>query len=178
MWFWCRRHRQDRSCSDDGNDPLKLIIRNTSPPKEASALPYQGRYPCGHCRERRLVLRHLLPWSRRKSRAQWVCLELAQSRPIPGFQISVITAELGAVSLTPAKPLFPEPSRFLGPVKMGAPHLWTSAKTWNTHPMARHICSAGRRRERPQAPPCINRANPARCSRPWSAAPTTSHTRT
>ena len=30
-----------------GDDPLNLEIHNTSPPKTASARPYQGRYPCG-----------------------------------------------------------------------------------------------------------------------------------
>lgn len=30
-----------------GDDPLKLIIKNTSPPKRALAAPYRGRYPCG-----------------------------------------------------------------------------------------------------------------------------------
>jgi hypothetical protein len=30
-----------------GDDPLRLTLRNTSPPKVASALPYRGRYPCG-----------------------------------------------------------------------------------------------------------------------------------
>ena len=30
-----------------GDDPLQLSIKNTSPPKEAWAKPYRGRYPCG-----------------------------------------------------------------------------------------------------------------------------------
>ena len=30
-----------------GEDPLKLTIRNTGPLKQASALPYHGRYPAG-----------------------------------------------------------------------------------------------------------------------------------
>lgn len=30
-----------------GDDPLKLVITNTSPPKQAMAAPYRGRYPCG-----------------------------------------------------------------------------------------------------------------------------------
>ncbi len=30
-----------------GDDPLKLVIHNTAPPKQASALPYHGRYPAG-----------------------------------------------------------------------------------------------------------------------------------
>ena len=30
-----------------GDNPLNLELRNTSPPKVASALPYQGRYPGG-----------------------------------------------------------------------------------------------------------------------------------
>lgn len=30
-----------------GDDPLKLDIRNTSPPREAQAKSYRSRYPCG-----------------------------------------------------------------------------------------------------------------------------------
>ena len=30
-----------------GDDPLRLTIRNTSPPQPASPRPYEGRYPCG-----------------------------------------------------------------------------------------------------------------------------------
>ena len=30
-----------------GDDPLNLTIKNTSPPKPASAKPYKGRYPAG-----------------------------------------------------------------------------------------------------------------------------------
>jgi len=30
-----------------GDDPLKLVIKNTSPPKRGWAKPYRGRYPCG-----------------------------------------------------------------------------------------------------------------------------------
>ena len=30
-----------------GDDPVELVIKNTSPPKKAGAKPYRGRYPCG-----------------------------------------------------------------------------------------------------------------------------------
>jgi len=30
-----------------GDDPLRLTIHNTAVPKQASALPYKGRYPAG-----------------------------------------------------------------------------------------------------------------------------------
>ncbi|MBN1347715.1 MAG: hypothetical protein JXQ73_33820, partial [Phycisphaerae bacterium] len=41
----------DKACTAHavmiGDDPLRLTIKNTSPPHPASPLPYQGRYPCG-----------------------------------------------------------------------------------------------------------------------------------
>lgn len=107
-----------------GDDPLTLIIRNTSPPKLASALPYQGRYPAGS-------LVHNGIWYYGTyclgPAANYVHNGFAWSwpnlGPMPGFHISWDYGKTWTPSpLTPDTPLFPEPKKFLGPVKMGAPH--------------------------------------------------------
>jgi len=107
-----------------GDDPLYLQITNTAPPQVASAKPYQGRYPCGslvyngvwyygtYCLGPSGKVTHDgMDWN-------WPVLG-----PMPGFRIS---KDLGK-TWTPSprsgkKPLFPEPDKHLGPVKMGAPH--------------------------------------------------------
>ena len=125
-----------------GDDPLKLEIKNTSPPKEAAAKPYVGRYPGGslvhngiwyygtYCLGPKATYGH--------NGFKWNWPNLG---PMPGFQIS---RDLGktweASPLTPEKPLFPEPAEPSGPVKMGAPHFVDFGKTWSTRPMARPIC--------------------------------------
>jgi len=107
-----------------GDDPLKLVIKNTSPPKNASAKPYRGRYPCGsllhdgiwyygtYCLGPSGGMKHKgFTWN-------WPNLG-----PMPGFQISRDLGKTWTPSpLSPDKPLFPEPKEYLGPVKMGAPH--------------------------------------------------------
>jgi hypothetical protein len=107
-----------------GDDPLRLTIRNTSPPKQASALPYNGRYPAGS-----LVYNAIWYYgtyclgpdgSYKHNDFVWNWPNLG---PLPGFQISRDYGKTWEPSpLTPEKPLFPEPRKFLGPVKMGAPH--------------------------------------------------------
>ena len=107
-----------------GDDPLSLTIKNVSPPHTASALPYQGRYPCGslvyngvwyygtYCLGPAGRVEHDgMTWN-------WPVLG-----PMPGFRISTDYGKTWIPSpLSPSKPLFPEPKKFLGPVKMGAPH--------------------------------------------------------
>ena len=107
-----------------GDDPLTLIIKNTSPPKQASAKPYNGRYPCGsliyngiwyygtYCLGPKSSTEHKgFTWN-------WPNLG-----PMPGFQISRDLGKTWKPSpLSPGMPLFPEPQVHLGPVKIGAPH--------------------------------------------------------
>ena len=107
-----------------GGDPETLVIRNTSPPKQALATPYRGRYPAGSLVHDGIwyygtyclgpsasYLHHGLRWN-------WPVLG-----PMPGFQISYDLGKTWELSpLSPTNPLFPEPAKFLGPVKMGAPH--------------------------------------------------------
>ncbi|MBN1422347.1 MAG: hypothetical protein JXP34_26465 [Planctomycetes bacterium] len=108
-----------------GDDPLKLTIRNTSPPQPASPRPYEGRYPCGslvhdgvwyygtYCLGPAGQVKHAgMDWN-------WPVLG-----PMPGFRISTDFGKTWTPSpLSPSKPLFPEPKEFMGPVKMGAPHV-------------------------------------------------------
>jgi hypothetical protein len=107
-----------------GDDPLRLTIHNTAPPQHASPRPYEGRYPCGS-------LAYNGVWY-----YGTYCLGPAGSvnyqgftynwpvlGPMPGFRISRDCGKTWAPSpLSPAKPLFPEPKQFMGPVKMGCPH--------------------------------------------------------
>ncbi|MEI7767538.1 MAG: hypothetical protein WCJ97_08900 [Phycisphaerae bacterium] len=107
-----------------GDDPLNLIIRNTSPPKTASALPYQGRYPAGS-------LVHDGIWyygtyclgPAGKHVVDGFAWNWPNLGPTVGFQISRDYGRTWEPSPhTAAQPLFPEPRVHLGPVKMGVPH--------------------------------------------------------
>ena len=83
-----------------GDDPLKLVIHNTSPPKKASALPYQGRYPAGS-----LVYNGIWYYGTyclgpdgayKHNGFIWNWPNLG---PMPGFQISArLRQDLGAVA--------------------------------------------------------------------------------
>ena len=54
---------------------------------------------------------------------------------MPGFQISRDFGKTWEPSPhTPEKPLFPEPAKFLGPVKMGAPHFVDFGKNMEHSP--------------------------------------------
>ena len=146
-----------------GDDPLKLVIHNTAPPKQASALPYRGRYPAGslvyngiwyygtYCLGPEGAYKHNgFVWN-------WPNLG-----PMPGFQISRDYGKTWEPSpLTPAKPLFPEPRQFLGPVKMGAPHFVDFGRNMAHSPDGKaYAARHGRGRERPAAAPCIKPGKP------------------
>jgi hypothetical protein len=146
-----------------GDDPLKLTIRNTSPPKQASALPYKGRYPAGslvyngvwyygtYCLgPEGSTPHHGFTWN-------WPNLG-----PIPGFQISRDDGQTWQPSpLTPENPLFPEPKKFLGPVKMGAPHFVDFGKNMQYSPdgMA-YLLGMGAEEKDPKPRPCIKPGKP------------------
>ncbi len=141
-----------------GDDPLRLEIRNTSPPKEASALPYQGRYPAGS-------LVHNGVWyygtyclgpdpSLEHNGFRWNWPNLG---PMPGFQISRNYGESWEPSpLSPEAPLFPEPTEFLGPVKMGAPHFVDFGKNMEHSPDGKaYLLGMGAEADDPKPRPCI-----------------------
>ena len=146
-----------------GDDPLKLTITNTSPPKKASAKPYEGRYPCGS-----LVYNGvwyygtycLGPAGRYEHRGfTWNWPNLG---PMPGFQIS---RDLGktweASPHTPGKPLFPEPNEFLGPVKMGAPHFVDFGRNMEQSPDGNaYLLGMGAEGNDPNPRPCIKPGKP------------------
>jgi len=141
-----------------GDDPLKLVIKNTSPPKRALAAPYRGRYPCGS-----LVYNGiwyygtycLAPSAKFVHRGfEWNFPNLG---PMPGFHIS---HDLGktwqAPPTSPDKPLFPEPREYLGAVKMGAPHFVDFGKNMEHSPDGKaYLLGMGAEINDPNPRPCI-----------------------
>lgn len=146
-----------------GDDPLRLTITNTSPPKEAWAKPYRGRYPCGslvhngiwyygtYCLGPSPELMH--------EGFKWNWPNLG---PMPGFQISRDLGKTWEPSpLSPEKPLFPEPAKFLGPVKMGAPHFVDFGQNMEHSPDGKaYLLGMGAVAEDPLPRPCIKPGPP------------------
>jgi hypothetical protein len=105
-----------------GSDPLNLKIKALGTTK-GDPHPYQGRYPCGSLVHNGVwyygtyclgpagsVMHDGMRWN-------WPLLG-----PIPGFRISTDYGKTWAdTPHTPAKPLFPEPAKFMGPLKIGSP---------------------------------------------------------
>jgi len=141
-----------------GDDPLTLIIKNTSPPKKAGAKPYNGRYPCGS-------LVHNGIWyygtyclgpdgSTKHKGFVWNWPNLG---PMPGFQISRDLGKTWEPSpLSPRTPLFPEPKVYLGPVKMGAPHFVDFGRNMEHSPDGKaYLLGMGAMEDDPEPRPCI-----------------------
>ena len=143
-----------------GEDPLKLVIKNTSPPKGASALPYNGRYPCGsliydgiwyygtYCLGPQGGYTHngfLYNWP--------------NLGPMPGFQISRDLGKTWAPSPhTPENPLFPEPAKIFASVKMGAPHFIDFGKNMEHSPDGKaYLLGLGAVENDPKPRPCIEK---------------------
>jgi hypothetical protein len=119
-----------------GDDPLTLIIKNTSPPKAANAKPYKGRYPAGSLVHNGIWYYGtycLGPDGRTKHKGfTWNWPNLG---PMPGFQISRDLGKTWEPSPhTPENPLFPEPDKYLGTVKIGAPHFVDFGKNMEHSP--------------------------------------------
>jgi hypothetical protein len=119
-----------------GDDPLNLKIKNTALPEVASPRPYEGRYPAGslvhngvwyygtYCLGPSGSVKH------EGFTYNWPVLG-----PMPGFRISKDYGKTWTLSpLAPDKPLFPEPKKFMGPVKMGAPHFVDFGKNMEHSP--------------------------------------------
>jgi hypothetical protein len=146
-----------------GDDPLRLAIHNTSMPKEASALPYKGRYPCGSLVYNGIWYHGtycLGPEGRYNHNGfVWNWPNLG---PMPGFQISHGYGKTWEPSpLTPAQPLFPEPRQFLGPVKMGAPHFVDFGKNLEYSPDGKaYLLAMGAEESDPQPRPCLRPGKP------------------
>jgi hypothetical protein len=82
--------------------------------------------------------------------------------PMPGFQIS---RDLGKTwdpsPLSPDKPLFPEPAKYLGPVKMGAPHFVDFGKNMQHSPDGKaYLLGMGAEQNDPQPRPCLKLGAP------------------
>ncbi|MBN2579634.1 MAG: hypothetical protein JXB10_11645 [Pirellulales bacterium] len=119
-----------------GDDPLNLIVKNTAPPQKADPTPYQGRYPCGS-----LVVNGvwyygtycLAPAPEVKHEGftyNWPVMG-----PMPGFRVSTDYGKTWTPSpLSPERPLFPEPAKYMGTVKMGAPHFVDFGKNMEHSP--------------------------------------------
>jgi hypothetical protein len=146
-----------------GDDPLNLVIHNTSPPKQASALPYRGRYPAGS-----LVYDGIWYYgtyclgpagSFKHNEFTWNWPNLG---PMPGFQISRDYGKTWEPSpLTPEKPLLPEPRKFLGPVKMGAPHFVDFGRNMEHSPDGKaYLLGMGAEENDPKPRPCIKPGKP------------------
>ena len=144
-----------------GDDPLKLNIKNTSPPETASALPYEGRYPCGS-----LVFNGIWyygtyclgpagTYSHRGFDWNWPNLG-----PMPGFRISRDFGRTWTPSpLSPEKPLFPEPITHHGPVKIGAPHFVDFGQNLKDSPDGKaYLLGMGAQENDPNPRPCIGPA--------------------
>ena len=144
-----------------GDDPLTLIIKNTSPPKAANAKPYLGRYPCGS-------LVHNGIWyygtyclapsgSAEHKGFTWNWPNLG---PMPGFQISRDLGKTWTASpLSPENPLFPEPKEYLGPVKMGGPHFVDFGKNMEHSPDGKaYLVGMGAVENDPKPRPCVKPA--------------------
>lgn len=141
-----------------GDDPLKLVIRNTSPPKRGYAAPYRGRYPCGSLVHDGIwyygtyCLGPSATYAHEGFKWNWPNLG-----PMPGFQIS---RDLGRTwtdsPLSATKPLFPEPAKFMGPVKMGAPHFVDYGRNMEHSPDGKaYLLGMGAEVNDPQPRPCI-----------------------
>ncbi|MBN2290994.1 MAG: hypothetical protein JXM70_01130 [Pirellulales bacterium] len=146
-----------------GDDPLKLTIKNTSSPKTAAATPYAGRYPAGslvhngiwyygtYCLGPEGLYKH-----------KGVIWNWPNLGPIPGFQISRDLGKTWTPSpLTSQKPLFPEPKKFLAPVKMGAPHFVDFGKNMQHSPDGKaYLLGMGAEENDPKPRPCIKFGKP------------------
>ena len=134
--FWLGKDATTGNAKMEGDDPLNLKISNTSLPVVGLPNPYVGRYPAGS-------LVHNGIWyygtyclgpagfvTHEGFTYNWPVLG-----PLPGFRISKDYGKTWTPSpLSPEKPLFPEPAKHLGSVKMGAPHFVDFGKNMEHSP--------------------------------------------
>ena len=138
-----------------GDDPLNLVIRNTSPPESAPVWQphYRGRYPCGS-----LVYNGVWYYGtyllgpagsveHEGMRWNWPVLGA-----MPGFRISTDYGKTWTASpLSPQKPLFPESAEVFGAVKMGAPHFIDFGKNMEHSPDGKaYLLGMGAERDDPK----------------------------
>lgn len=149
-----------------GDDPMNLIIRNTSPPKQSLAAPYRGRYPCGSLVHNGIWYygTYCLGPSAKYEHKGFVW-NWPNLGPMPGFHIS---SDLGKTWQAPptssVEPLFPEPAEFLGPVKMGAPHFVDFGQNMQYSPDGKaYLLGMGAEVDDPEPRPCIQSSAEGTC---------------
>ena len=148
-----------------GDDPLKLEIHNTSPPKEGQRLAIytDAIRPVRWCTTASGIMAPtawaLMMGTTVHNGFTWNWPNLG---PMPGFQISRDFGKTWEPSpLTPEKPLFPEPRKFLGPVKMGAPHFVDFGKNMEHSPDGKaYLIGMGAEENDPKPRPCIKLGKP------------------
>jgi hypothetical protein len=114
----------------EGSDPMNLTVKSlgTTP---GDPKPYEGRYPCGS-----LVYNGIWYYGT-YTLANAYGLNWPILGPCPGFRIS---KDFGKTwqdtphTCEPGKALFPEPEKFKGPVKIGAPHFVDFGKNMEHSP--------------------------------------------
>ena len=152
-----------------GDNPLELIIKNTSPPKAGSAEPYKGRYPAGSLVHNGIwyygtyCLGPAGSYTHKGFKWNWPNLG-----PMPGFQVSRDLGKTWTPSPhSPEKPLFPEPKEYLGPVKMGAPHFVDFGKNLTHSPDGKaYLLGMGAEKNDPKPRPCIKPGPPGQAFEP------------
>jgi hypothetical protein len=119
-----------------GDDPQNLVVKNTSEPQKASPKPFEGRYPCGS-----LVYNDVWYYGtyclgpKPTTKYEGFDYNWPILGPMPGFRTSTDYGKTWTPSpLTPEKPLFPEPAKRWGAVKMGAPHFVDFGKNMQYSP--------------------------------------------
>jgi len=119
-----------------GDDPQALTVKNTAPPQKASPKPYGGRYPCGS-------LVHNGVWyygtyclgPSPEAKHDGFTYNWPVMGPMPGFRVSTDFGKTWTPSpLSPERPLFPEPAKFMCTLKMGAPHFVDFGKNMEHSP--------------------------------------------
>jgi hypothetical protein len=119
-----------------GDDPQNLIVKNTAPPQKTSPKPFEGRYPCGT-----LVYNGVWYYGTyclgpgTHTMHDNISYNWPIMGPMPGFRISTDYGKTWTPSpLSPEKPLFPEPAKRWGAVKMGSPHFVDFGKNMQYSP--------------------------------------------
>ena len=145
-----------------GDDPLQLTIKNTSPPKVASPHPYQRSLSRRHPGPQwHLVLRHLLPRPAGVCQARGLHLQLAGPRADARASGSRgITARPGRLRRCRRRSrCFPNRAKFMGPVKMGAPHFVDFGKNMEHSPDGKaYLLGMGAEENDPNRAPASSRA--------------------
>ena len=118
-----------------GDDPLNLKI-NSLGLMVGYSVPYQGRYPCGS-----LIYNGVWYYGtyclgpEGWAKYDGVTYNWPILGPMPGFRTSTDYGKTWTdTPHTPMSPLFPEPTKFLGPVKIGKPHFVDFGKNMEHSP--------------------------------------------